>query len=81
MLVLSRKQDETIRIGNDIEVTVVSISGDTVRLGIKAPRSVTILRSEVYAEIQRQNRAAVLPEDIPEQLQDLLKSQNNKPKD
>lgn len=59
MLVLSRKINEKIKIGEDIELTIVSINGDVVRLGIEAPRDVKILRSEVYAEIQRQNREAV----------------------
>ena len=59
MLVLTRKINETIMIGDNIEITVVSISGDTVRLGIEAPREVKILRREVYEEIQRQNREAV----------------------
>lgn len=66
MLVLSRQKDETIIIGDDIEVTVVDIRGDKVRLGINAPKSVTVHRKEVYEQIKRENREAaqVKPEDI-----------------
>lgn len=48
MLVLSRMKNQTIRIGDDIEITVVSIRGDKVRLGISAPKHVEVHRSEVY---------------------------------
>jgi carbon storage regulator len=66
MLVLSRQRDETIMIGDDIEVTVVDIRGDKVRLGINAPREVSVHRKEVYDAIRRENRAAaqVKPEDL-----------------
>ncbi|GMV96680.1 MAG: carbon storage regulator CsrA [Phycisphaerae bacterium] len=66
MLVLSRQRDQTIMIGDDIEITVVDIRGDKVRLGINAPQSVTVHRKEVYEAIKRENRAAagVKPEDI-----------------
>lgn len=57
MLVLSRQRDETIMIG-DIEVTVVDIRGDKVRLGITAPQEVPVHRKEVYEAIQREQRAA-----------------------
>jgi carbon storage regulator len=68
MLVLSRQRSETIMIGDDIEVTVVDIRGDKVRLGITAPREVSVHRKEVYDAIRRENRAAALvkPEDLPE---------------
>lgn len=58
MLVLSRKKDEKIIIGNDIEVWVVDIKGDQVKIGIKAPQHVKVYRHEVYEEIQAANRAA-----------------------
>ena len=58
MLVLSRKINERILIGDDIEIVVVAVAGDNVRLGIRAPKEVKILRSEVYEDIQRQNREA-----------------------
>ena len=66
MLVLSRQRDQTIMIGDDIEITVVDIRGDKVRLGINAPTQIPVHRKEVYEAIKRENRAAanVKPEDI-----------------
>jgi len=68
--VLSRQVDETIMIGDDIEVTVVDIRGDKVRLGITAPKEIAVHRKEVYEAIKRENRAAaqVKPEDLPNNL-------------
>jgi carbon storage regulator len=67
MLVLSRQRDETIMIGDDIEITVVDIRGDKVRLGITAPATIPVHRKEVYEAIQRENREAarVKMEDFP----------------
>lgn len=53
MLVLSRKKNESIRIGDDIEVMVVAIRGDKVRIGISAPQSMPIHRQEIYEAIKR----------------------------
>ena len=58
MLVLSRQRDETIMIGDEVEITVVDIRGDKVRLGINAPRTIQVHRKEVYEAIQRENTAA-----------------------
>jgi carbon storage regulator len=58
MLVLSRQRDETIMIGDDIELTVVDIRGDKVRLGIKAPPRIAVHRKEVYDAIKRENEQA-----------------------
>jgi len=58
MLVLSRQKDQTIIIGDDVEVTIVDIRGDKVRLGINAPRSVTVHRKEVYDAVQREHNAS-----------------------
>ena len=58
MLVLSRTRDETIMIGDEIEITVVDIRGDKVRLGINAPSRIAVHRKEVYDAIQRENRLA-----------------------
>lgn len=55
MLVLSRQRDESIIIGDDIIITVVDIRGDKVRLGIDAPKTITVHRQEVYEAIQREN--------------------------
>ena len=60
MLVLSRQRDETIMIGDDIEVTVVDIRGDKVRLGINAPKEISVHRKEVYDAIRRQPARFVL---------------------
>ena len=67
MLVLSRQRDETIMIGDDVEITIVDIRGDKVRLGITAPSHVSVHRKEVYDAIQRESRAAanIKPEDLP----------------
>ncbi len=67
MLVLSRQRDETIMIGDNIEVTVVDIRGDKVRLGINAPKEIAVHRKEVYDAIRRENREAaqVKPEALP----------------
>ena len=59
MLVLSRQRDETIMIGDDIELTVVDIRGDKVRLGIKASPHIPVHRKEVYEAIRRENKQAV----------------------
>jgi carbon storage regulator len=58
MLVLSRHRDESIRIGEDITVTVIDVRGDKVRLGIEAPSDIPVHRQEVYDAIQRENRKA-----------------------
>ena len=58
MLALSRKENESVKIGNDIEVTILEIKSDQVKLGIKAPRSVSIYREEIYLQIQQANREA-----------------------
>ncbi len=54
MLVLSRQKDESIMIGDDVEITIVDVRGDKVRLGITAPRSIAVHRREVYEAIQRE---------------------------
>ena len=58
MLVLSRQRDETIMIGDDIELTIVDIRGDKVRVGISAPNSVSVHRKEVYEAIRKENEQA-----------------------
>ena len=58
MLVLSRQRDETIMIGDDVELTIVDIRGDKVRVGIKAPVHVAVHRKEVYDAIKRENEQA-----------------------
>jgi len=58
MLVLSRKKNESIMIGDQIEIKIVSVEGDTVRIGIEAPRSVQVHRKEVYELIKEENQMA-----------------------
>lgn len=58
MLVLTRKTGETIKIGDDIEITIVSSKNDQVKIGIKAPKNVEILRKEIYDQIQSENEQA-----------------------
>lgn len=58
MLVLSRKVGERVIIGDDVELVVLSIEGDQIKLGIEAPRHVQIFRKEVYLAIQQSNREA-----------------------
>lgn len=67
MLVLSRQRDETIMIGDEVEVTIVDIRGDKVRLGITAPTRIAVHRKEVYEAIRMENeRAAHLADaDLP----------------
>ena len=54
MLVLTRKSNQSIMIGDDIEVSVLSIMGEKVRIGIQAPRTIPVFRKEVYLEIQQE---------------------------
>lgn len=58
MLALSRKVNESIMIGNDIEITVLEVKGDQIKIGISAPRSVPIYRKEIYLQIQQANKEA-----------------------
>ncbi|MEH7626070.1 carbon storage regulator CsrA [Bacillus subtilis] len=65
MLVLSRKINEAIQIGADIEVKVIAVEGDQVKLGIDAPKHIDIHRKEIYLTIQEENnRAAALSSDV-----------------
>ena len=71
MLVLARKLNESIIIGDDIEVVIIDIKGDQVKLGIRAPKQVTVHRKEIYQEIQQENIAAINSEFNPEKLREL----------
>lgn len=59
MLALSRKLNESVMIGGDIEVTILEIKGDQVKVGITAPRHLPIYRKEIYNQIQEENRQSV----------------------
>lgn len=72
MLALSRKLQESIIIGDNIEITILSISKDQVKLGISAPKSVPVHRKEIYVQIQEENKEAVnLDKTVLEQLKKL----------
>jgi carbon storage regulator len=58
MLILSRKSNEKIMIGDDISVSIIEVRGDQVRLGVEAPRSIKVYRQEVFDAIKAENRAA-----------------------
>ena len=64
MLALSRKKDEAFIINDDIEITIIEIKGDQVKIGISAPKSVPIYRKEVYMQIQNANKEAAQSVDI-----------------
>ena len=71
VLVLTRKSNQSIMIGDDIEISVLAIMGEKVRIGIEAPRSVPIFRREVYVEIQEDQDAAEVPADVNGALEQL----------
>lgn len=71
MLALSRKKNEAIIINNNVEITVIEVKGDQVKLGISAPKSVPIYRKEVYAQIQEANKEAMNSSGV-EALKNLL---------
>lgn len=64
MLALARKVNQSIVIGNDIEVTILEIKGDQIKIGINAPKNVPIYRKEIYAQIQEENKSAVQEVDL-----------------
>lgn len=72
MLALSRRKKESLIINNNVEVTVLEIKGDQVKLGITAPRDVSIYRKEIYLQIEEANKEAMQLEGIAN-LQNLLK--------
>ena len=79
MLILTRKKDESIVIGNDIVIRVVSIEEGKVKLGISAPGDVSIHRYEVYEAIQRENKEAALNRQVSiKDLDTLIKSKKTK---
>ena len=73
MLVLTRKLNESLTIGNDIEITIIGIEGDRVKLGIKAPRNIEVYRKELFEAIKNENRKASQSLPTLEQLNKLLK--------
>jgi carbon storage regulator len=73
LLILTRKVGESVAIGDDIQVSVIEIKGTQVKLGIRAPRDVTVHREEIYLKIQEENkRAAQVSKDVLGSLEDLV---------
>lgn len=64
MLALARKVNQSIVIGNDIEVTLLEIKGDQIKIGISAPKNVPIYRKEIYNQIQEENKSALQEVDM-----------------
>lgn len=73
MLALSRKVNESLMIGNDIEITILEIKGDQVKIGIEAPKSVPIYRKEIYLQIQESNKEAMEDNKAIDALNNLLR--------
>lgn len=73
MLALSRKQNESIVINNDIEVTILEIRGDQVKVGVTAPKSIPVYRKEIYLQIQGSNKEAVDSGQNVEAVKELFK--------
>ncbi len=71
MLVLARKLNESIMIGDDIEIVIVDIKGDQIKLGIKAPKKIAVHRKEIYEEIQLENIAALGSKIKPDELKNI----------
>lgn len=71
MLVLARKLNESVMIGEDVEIVIIDIKGDQIKLGIKAPKSVAVHRKEIYDEIKGQNISAANTVFDPSKLRDL----------
>ena len=64
MLALTRKKGEALMINNNIEITILEVRGDQVKIGISAPKDVPIYRKEVYLQIQEENKASFSPEGL-----------------
>lgn len=73
MLILSRKIDEKIRIGDDVTITLIGIQGDQVKLGIEAPKNVKVFRQEVFDAIQNENKLAANTDTKAEAVSKLAK--------
>lgn len=77
MLVLTRKRNESIMIGDDIKITIVDVKGDQIKIGIDAPKSVTVHREEIYLEIKAENKLAAESNVKVTDLSDLFSNEEN----
>lgn len=74
MLVLSRKKNESIMIGDTIEIKIISVDGEQVRIGIEAPRNLDVYRKEIFDAIQEENRLAIKSQiQMPAAVKQLMK--------
>jgi len=79
MLVLTRKRNQSIVVNDNIELTIIDIQGDQVRVGINAPKDVKVFRKEVYVEMTEENqRASNVQMDALNMLKNAIKNQKNK---
>ncbi|KXS49983.1 carbon storage regulator, CsrA [Halanaerobium congolense] len=78
MLVLTRKENEKILIGSDIEITVVAVDNSSVQLGITAPREIEILRKELLEDVKKENREAAANKNLLKKLQQLKFNSDSK---
>ena len=74
MLILSRKTDQQIKLGDDITITIIDIKGDQVKIGVEAPKSVKVFRQEVFNAIKNENTAAsIVNNDVVNTISKILK--------
>ncbi|MBG9942272.1 carbon storage regulator CsrA [Brevibacillus formosus] len=82
MLVLSRKKNESIMIGDTIEIKIISVDGEQVRIGIEAPRNLDVYRKEIFDAIQEENRLAIKSQiQMPGAVKQLMKEHKVKKDD
>lgn len=83
MLVLTRRVNQSIKIGDDIEITIIEVRGDQVRLGVTAPRDIPVHRKEVYLQIQQENlnaaRNAASGQSVAAAIDGLLQKSSERP--
>ena len=72
MLVLTRKSNQSIMIGDDVEVSILSVMGDKVRIGIQAPQEIPVFRTEIYLEIHREDGEGAAQKDVRGEVDDAL---------
>jgi carbon storage regulator len=72
MLVLTRKSNQSIMIGDDVEVSILSVMGDKVRIGIQAPQEIPVFRTEIYLEIHREDGEGAAQKDVRGEVDEAL---------